>query len=295
METAYLLLTFVRNDGRQLQMGCGCPIKVAKISGIESPDYSVHTASSAVEPGSYVAGKKVEEREISVTFGVDDWQNRELYRAQIVSFFNPTKSYTLRLNWCYKQVQIGCELQGFKFSEIESMWGILEGKLDLLCPYPYWSDLDNFGKNIAAITAQWAWPVSFAALKSTHHEAGKIYGFKTFKNEVNLPNKGDVPTGIVIQFTAARGAVKNPKITKLSTGEYLRVIVDMQKGDILTIDTNKGRKGVRLNGEVISRKLEKLSTYFSIDGSDNIIQYDADENYTNLDVYLYYQSKYLGV
>ena len=110
METAYLLLTFVRNDGRQLQMGCGCPIKVAKISGIESPDYSVHTASSAVEPGSYVAGKKVEEREISVTFGVDDWQNRELYRAQIVSFFNPTKSYTLRLNWCYKQVQIGCEL-----------------------------------------------------------------------------------------------------------------------------------------------------------------------------------------
>ena len=67
METAYLLLTFVRNDGRQLQMGCGCPIKVAKISGIESPDYSVHTASSAVEPGSYVAGKKVEEREISVT------------------------------------------------------------------------------------------------------------------------------------------------------------------------------------------------------------------------------------
>ena len=99
----------------------------------------------------------------------------------------------------------------------------------------------------------------------------------------------------MIQFTAARGAVKNPKIIKLSTGEYLRVIVDMQKGDILTIDTNKGRKGVRLNGEMISRKLDKLSTYFSIDGSDNIIQYDADENYTNLDVYLYYQSKYLGV
>ena len=104
-----------------------------------------------------------------------------------------------------------------------------------------------------------------------------------------------MPTGIVIQFTAARGAVKNPKITKLSTGEYLRVIVDMQKGDILIIDTNKGRKGVKLNGEMISRRLDKLSTYFSIDGPDNIIQYDADENYTNLDVYLYYQSKYLGV
>ena len=46
---------------------------------------------------------------------------------------------------------------------------------------------------------------------------------------------------------------------------------------------------------MISRKLDKLSTYFSIDGPDNVIQYDADENYTNLDVYLYYQSKYLGV
>lgn len=295
MDTTYLLLTFIRSDGNQLQMGCGCPLKVSKISGIESPEYIVHTSSSAMEPGSYVTGKKVEERVIEITFGIDDWRNREFYRSQVIHFFNPTHTFTLRLNWCYTQVQIECELEKFQFDDVESMWNPSAGDITLLCPYPYWSDLDNFGKNIAAITSQWAWPVSFAATKSEHHEEGKIFGFKTFKNEVNLPNKGDVPTGIIIQFTAARGSVKNPKITKLSTGEYLRVLVEMQKGDILIIDTNKGKKNVKLNGELISRKLDKLSTYFSIDGQDNIIQYDADENYTNLDVFLYYQSKYLGV
>lgn len=295
MDTTYLLLTFIRSDNKRLLMGCGQPIKIVTIEGIESAEYAVHTASSAAEHGSTVTGKKVEERQISVVFGVDDQINREIYRKQIIQFFNPTKKFTLRLNWCYRQAQIECELSDFYFSRITSMWDILEGNLELLCPYPFFSDLDNFGKNIAAITAQWAWPVAFPIVKANHHEVGKIYGFKTFNQEVNLPNRGDVPTGIVIQFIAERGAVTNPKIVKVATGEFIQVMVEMVKGDVVEVDTNKGRKGIKHNGVSISRKLNKLSTYFEIDQDDNLIRYDADENYTNLDVTLYYQSKYLGV
>lgn len=295
MDTNYLLCTFHRNDGEILRMGCGCVLKIVSIKGIEASQYTVHTSSSALEHGSSVTGKKVEERNISIVFGVDDQINREVYRKQVVRFFNPINTFKLQLNWCYRQAEIGCEVASFSFSDIQSMWDILEGNIELLCPYPFWEDLDNFGKNIASITPQWAWPLAFADERVLHHESGKIYGYRTFKKDVELPNKGDVPTGIIIRFTAERGAVKNPKITKVSTGEFIEVIVNLKKGDVLEINTNKGHKGVFLNGENVSRKINKLSTYFEISQNENTIRYDAAENYTNLDVYLYYQSKYLGV
>lgn len=295
METNYLLCTFERSDGQTLQMGCGCSLKIVSIKGIEAAQYTLHTASSAAEHGSSVTGKKIEERVISIIFGIDDLQNREMIRKQVIQFFNPIYTFILKLNWCYRQAQIDCEISSFNFSDIQSMWDILEGNLELLCPYPFWEDLDNFGKNIASVTSQWAWPLSFAALSSDHHEQGKIYSYRSFRQDVELPNKGDVPTGIIVRFTASRGSVKNPIIIKASTNEYIRVIVDMEKGDVLEINTNKGKKGVILNGESISRKLDKGSTYFEIGMNENVIRYDAEENYTNLDVNLYYRSKYLGV
>ncbi len=295
METNYLLLTFKRNDGEMLQMGCGCVLKIISIKGIESAQYTLHTSSGATEHGSFVSGKKIEERSISITFGIDDQVNRETYRKQVIQFFNPLDTFTLQLNWCYRQAQIQCEVSSFNFTDIQSMWDILEGNLELLCPYPFWEDLDNFGRNIASITPQWAYPVVFLNEKSAHHELGKIYGYRTFRKDVELPNKGDVPTGIIIRFTATRGAVKKPKIIKVSTGEFIEVLADLKKGDVLEINTNKGSKGVTLNGENISRKINKLSTYFEIDQKNNVIRYDAAENYTNLDVFLYYQSKYLGI
>lgn len=295
MELNYLLCTFKRDDGEMLQMGCGCVFKIVSIKGIEASQYTLHTSSSAMEHGSSITGKKIEERNISIVFGIDDQINREVYRKEAVQFFNPMNTFTLKLNWCYRQAQIGCEIASFNFSDIQSMWDILEGNLELLCPNPFWEDCDNFGKNIASITPQWSWPLVFAKEKALHHECGKIYGYRTFRKNVELLNEGDVPTGIMIRFTAERGAVKNPKITKVSTGEFIEVMVELKKGDLLEINTNKGHKGVFLNGENISRKINKLSTYFEISRNENTIRYDAEENYTNLDVYLYYQSKYLGV
>ena len=81
-------------------------------------------------------------------------------------------------------------------------------------------------------------------------------------------NDGDVPCGLQIKFIAARGPVLNPKILHQGTGQFIRVKVSLQKGDTLLIDTSVG---------------------------ENYLEYDADENYTNLDVMLYYTPLYLGV
>lgn len=119
--------------------------------------------------------------------------------------------------------------------------------------------------------------------------------YRTLKKDVHLPNSGDVPTGIEIHMIATRGAVKNPKIVKSSTGEFIELFLDLNKGDVLKINTNPGKKSITLNGKNVFKEKNKLSTFFQIDVGENLIQYDAEENYTNLDVNLYYTPKYLGV
>ena len=41
--------------------------------------------------------------------------------------------------------------------------------------------------------------------------------------------------------------------------------------------------------------IDRKSEPFQLEVGDNYLEYDADENYTNLDVNLFYTPKYLGV
>ncbi|MEF9968668.1 MAG: phage tail family protein, partial [Longicatena sp.] len=197
----------------------------------------------------------------------------------------------------YNQAQIECEVEEFNWTTIESMWNYLEGNITLKCPFPYWSDLDNFGKNIAAITPMFTFPLAFINFIEGKDKILKqqIMGYNSLSKEVLLNNKGDVPTGVEVHFIAKRGDVKNPKITLLSTGEFIEVIQDMKQGDVIVINTNVGHKGITKNGVNIFKEKNKLSSFFQLEIGDNKISYDAVENYTNLDVRVYYTPKYLGV
>lgn len=296
MDKKYLLLT-LENGQSTIKMGVGEVIKVVRVDGFESPDYVLHTTSIATADGTKITGKKVEERTIDITFAIDDINNTEVYRKQLQKFFNPKNTIKLKMNWCYSQAQIECEVEQFSWTSIESMWNYLEGNVTLKCPFPYWSDLDNFGKNIAAITPMFTFPLGMISFNESQgkHVAYQTMGYNSLSKEVLLNNKGDVPTGVEIHFIAKRGNVKNPKITLLNTGEFIEVIQDMQKNDVIVINTNVGHKGITKNGINIFKEKNKLSSFFQLAIGDNKIAYDALENYTNLDVRVYYTPKYLGV
>ena len=98
-----------------------------------------------------------------------------------------------------------------------------------------------------------------------------------------------------IHFIAKRGPAKNPKITLVGSGQFVRVKVDMKQGDVLVIDTNMRHQVIELNGENTYHKIDRLSEPFELQVGSNYLEYDADENYTNLDVRLFYTPLYLGV
>ena len=274
---------------------------ITKIEGLESSELEVNTTDNALVDGSTVDGKRIKNRPIRIEATLRDDQNNETNRQRIVKFFNPKYTGKLTVNHSGTKRTIEYELEGWSFVA-GNVYNRLAIVVDLMCPDPFMKNVDNFGRNIAEISKQTAFPWRVVKQKVIVPDPykglslpGQITGYRTLKREVSLPNDGDVPTGLQVQFIAERGPCTNPKITLVGSGKFVRVKVEMEKGDVLLVDTKKRHQVIELNGVNVYQKVDRMSEPFELAVGDNYLEYDADENYTNLDVRLFYTPLYLGV
>ncbi len=294
-------------NGSKLQFGMSAnrekrEFGITKIEGLESSDLEISTTDNALVDGSTVDGKRIKSRPIHLEATLRDDKNNDTNRQRIIKFFNPKYTGKLTVNYNGTIRNIEYELEGWTFVAASNVYNKLSISVDLICPDPYMQNIDNFGQNMADISKQIAFPWRVVKKKVVVPDPykgltlpGQITGYRTLTKEVLLPNDGDVPTGVQIQFIAERGPCKNPKITLLGTGQFVRVKVDMNQGDVLMVDTNKRHQVIELNGVNVYQKIDRLSEPFELAVGNNYLEYDADENYTNLDVRLFYTPLYLGV
>ncbi len=275
---------------------------ITKIEGLESSELEISTTDNALVDGSTVDGKRIKKRPVHIEATLRDDRNNETNRQRIIKFFNPKYKGKMTVNHSGTTRNIEYELEGWNFVAKNNVFNQLAIVADLMCPDPFMKNVDNFGKNMADFSPHIAFPWRVVKEKVIVPEPykgltlpGQITGYRTLTKEVYLPNDGDVPTGLQIQFIAERGPATNPKITLVGTGEFIRVKVAMQKGDVLLIDTSKRHQVIELNGVNVYQKIDRLSSPFELAVGQNYLEYDADENYTNLDVRLYYTPLYLGV
>ena len=292
---------------KTLRMGPGEDIDITAVTGLESSELDISTSDNALVDGASVDGKKIKPRPIHIEASFKSNKNNPENRANVIKFFNPKYTGKALITNMGVSRNIEYELEGWTFASVRNMDNKLKILVDLLCPDPYMLNVDNYGKNMANISALFAFPWRMLSTRMTSGKldypdkargmllGGMTMGYRTLYREVVLANDGDVPTGVQIQFVATRGPVTNPKITNTGTGQYMRVNVAMQQGDILLIDTNDRHQVITLNGVNYYQHIDRKSEPFKLAVGDNYLEYDADENYTNLDVNLFYTPKYLGV
>lgn len=287
----------MNSNGEKQQFG------ITKITGLEASEYSISTSENALVDGSTVDGKRILKRPITINATARDTKNNMLTREQLIAFFNPKYTGKMTVDRNGKQRNIEFELEGFVISDEKTVDQEVSFVADLICPDPYFKNVDNFGQNMAGKTRLFAFPWRIAKQKYADVPAPyKYFGrpwmgmsYRTLKQEVSLSNDGDVETSVIIQFIASRGSVSNPKITNVKTGEYMRVVCEMAEGDVLEIDTDDRNQTIELNGVNVYQKIDKRSQPFKLSKGDNYLEYDADRDYTNLDVKLFYTPLYLGV
>lgn len=294
-------------NGKTLRMGPGEDIDITAVTGLESSELDISTSDNALVDGASVDGKKIKPRPIHIEASFKSNKNNPENRANVIKFFNPKYTGKALITNMGVSRNIEYELEGWTFASVRNMDNKLKILVDLLCPDPYMLNVDNYGKNMANISALFAFPWRMLSTRMTSGKldypdkargmllGGMTMGYRTLHKEVVLANDGDVPTGVQIQFVATRGPVTNPKITNTGTGQYMRVNVAMQQGDILLIDTNDRHQVITLNGVNYYQHIDRKSEPFKLAVGDNYLEYDADENYANLDVNLFYTPKYLGV
>lgn len=301
----YILLEI---NGRSIRLGMDSngvkqQFGITKITGLEASEYSISTSENALVDGSTVDGKRILKRPITINATARDTKNNMLTREQLIAFFNPKYTGKMTVDRNGKQRNIEFELEGFVISDEKTVDQEVSFVADLICPDPYFKNVDNFGQNMAGKTRLFAFPWRIAKQKYVDVPAPyKYFGrpwmgmsYRTLKQEVSLSNDGDVETSVIIQFIASRGSVSNPKITNVKTGEYMRVVCEMAEGDVLEIDTDDRNQTIELNGVNVYQKIDKRSQPFKLSKGDNYLEYDADRDYTNLDVKLFYTPLYLGV
>lgn len=275
---------------------------ITKITGLESSELELKLTDNALVDGSTLDGKRIKSRIIHIEADLRDDRNNDVNRQMIIKFFNPKYGGKMTINHSGTRRNIEYELEGWTFVETNGVYERLSIAVDLKCPDPFMKNIDNFGQNMADVSRHISFPWRVVRQKVVVPKPykgltlpGKITGYRTLTKEVLLPNDGDVPAGLQIQFIAERGPCKNPKIELVGTGKFIRVKIDMEQGDVLLVDTNKRHQVIELNGVNVYQKIDRLSEPFELAVGSNYLEYDADANYTNLDVRLFYTPLYLGV
>ncbi len=170
--------------------------------------------------------------------------------------------------------------------------------ITLFCPNPYWSDtsttLTQFAGGSAALhfplpafsatDERWLWPILLGKIATL--------GVSCVQND------SDTECGLIWE-SAASGEVVNPSLVNVDTGEYMKLALVMQAGDILRVTTAYGNKRVRLLRDGVDTNAYKCvalgSTFFPIHkGANNLsLRVESGSNY--LDCQIGFDGQYLGV
>ncbi len=277
-------LTFKSNN-KIIEMNKeGTEFNIISIEGLEASQYTIKHEDSN-QDGSIVSYRKIEPREIRIVGDIEKNDNEDINRKKLISFFNPKQDGSLIVKRNKEDKQINYVLSSFKFTN-SNMNSYYDFEITLDCPEPYFSSVDNYGKNIAKITPLFAFPLVILENK------GIVMSYKTYNNNVKLLNDGDCETGCEI-YIKATNDVSNPKI--LLNDKFILVNCEMKLNDVLYINTNKRKKAIKLNGENIMQKIDRKSSFFNLDVGDNVMKYSSDEGYQDMEINVYFYKKYLGV
>lgn len=283
--------------------------KILTLDMVSTPDYILdsvdwgviesthHSYKYVNQIGVYVTGSSLETRNVEIVGWVIASSERDMTtrKSMLNSFFNPQqavdmfyKNYVLRF--------LPSTSVKYSASVAENNEVICKFKVNGFCPDPLFSE-KNESKVVAASTrAMFHFPLSIPG--KTVSPSGAVFGLRQPSLIVAITNKGSVSVGMKIVFKA-KGTLVNPSLTNVNTQKFFKINKTMEAGEIIEVNTIVGEKKIQgiVNGVTSNyfkyRDLD--SEWLQLNVGDNLFRYDADVNAGNLEVYVYFNNKYLEV
>ena len=281
-------IEYTNNKGHKARISDGRESQFAfhDIDGVHAPDASISTDSTAGYDGSTVTSASVHMRNIVLSFylmGDVDKAKKDIYKT-----FQVKREGMLHYVSDARDVKIPCYTEK---CEIPPTLRPMVATVSLLCPEPYFRDVQSIVAEIQNITDNFYFPLVLP-------EEGMALGIINPFYASNVRNEGDVPLGMTVEFRATGDVVK-PKIINTETLEYLELDAALRTGDVVEICTVKKQKRVTLHRNGVSYNyfnyLTDGSTFLQLAEGDNEFQYTAESGSSNLYMRMYYTPLYVGV
>lgn len=263
--------------------------QVADITGLNPPNANINTSNYANGDGSSFNSSRIPNREIVITVYIngDIQKNRlELYKH----FRNK--------EWCkiyFEDDERNVFIEGYvQAFEVPRFVQKQVAQISILCPNPYFKDIDTIVQSISKSIKRFTFPFSI--------NIDKPIAFSTIELEkiTNVINDSESETGLIINVLFM-GTVNKLEIRNIDTGKNFIIDYEFMKNDKLVINCNRGSKSVILTREAVEYNLipyvRKGATFFQLGIGDNKFSFLADEGANDMlvDINFKYYKVYLGV
>lgn len=281
-------IEYTNKKGQKVLISDGLQSQFAlyDLTGVDAPDAAINTDTTAGYDGATVTSASVYKRNIVLSFylmGDVDQAKKDIYKV-----FQIKREGTFHYVSDAWDVEIPCYVEK---CEVPPTKRPMVATISLLCPGPYFRDVESIAAEIQNITDNFFFPAVLL-------EEGTALGIINPFYASNVQNKGDVPVGMTVEFRVT-GDVTKPKIVNTQTLEYIEIDASLRTGDVVEICTIEKQKRVTLHRNGISynyfNQLTDGSTFLQLAEGDNEFQYTAESGSSNLYMRLYYTPLYVGV
>lgn len=257
-------------------------------TGFTSPSAEIFRSKSPNKKGSKYNGSTLNERYITLVIKIlgDVEVNRNKLYAWIDS-----EQY-VKINYQNKLKNVYCE--GYIEESDIPMFDDNETIIvNLVCPDPYWKDLESIYTDISKLVSEFTFP--FAIDKE-----GIPFSTILSDNQTNVFNAGN-ETGIMIQAIFS-GNVTGLKIFNGNDiSQYIKFknSLTFNEGDLLDINTDSSPKTItriKADGtkENILKYVDGRPYWFTLKKGNNVFGYECNDE-TLVDLKIMFNNKYLGV
>lgn len=287
-------IIFKNENGQSIILGNTRPFLLEKIENTGSPQTTIVSSKAPNQDGKSYHGTLLEERILPVTGAIIGNSVEDMYRKRqkLCSTFNPKIQGTLIYTNNAGEHTINCVVESSPTFK-DKIANVQEFLIQLYCPNPFWTDLQEAKEEIALWAGDFHFPLIIP------QDTGVIMGHRISNLIVNACNKGDAECGMRIEFKAL-ATVVNPSLYNVYTQKFIKVKKTLNAGDKLIINTNFGNKRVEIiksNGTKVNvfNWIDLASEFLQLSVGDNLLRYDAEKGLDNLEMALYYKPLYVGV
>lgn len=261
-------IKFENKSGNELLMGTGTPYTIKEFTGLNPPKATINTNETALLDGARFNSSKLQMRSINIAFAIDaPAEENRLNVYTVIQSKNYIKMY-------YKSEMLDIFLEGYVESLDFSYFSKKNvATVAILCPFPYFKSAQEVINELSSIINNFHFPFASTA------EPELVIGYIDTLASIEIENKGTVPTGLTFELYARR-PVTNPAIFNYRTGQFIKINMEMQTGDLIIITTGQGNKTVTLirNAEEVNifNYLAKNSTWLQLEENNSDFVYTVD-------------------